>query len=389
MTSTLPIEHNNRAIIVDVIRGFALVGVLIANFTGFVVQQTPESILNSMSSSLDVFLMSFNSIFIEWKFVTLFSILFGYGFGLILESLERKNIHPNSFFIRRMFWLFILGCMHSLFWWGDVLHLYAMSGMMLLLFRKKTNQTILLYAVLLALMVPVLISFAFRNHPETFTDADIQSLYDQYKQGNILDVFKFNVNFYYRMFILSGGDLHDLIETLGRFLFGYFLLRIKLFHSVEEKKAMFRKIALSTAPFMGTYFIINWLVINKTIHVNQFILDPLLSLGILSTTIFYVSVLVIAYISLGMNIFFTALQSLGRMTLTNYLMVSMFLILLLYGVGLNKLGELSIHIIWLFAFLWLLVEILISIYWLKIFRYGPTEWIWRQLTYWKRLPLRK
>ena len=80
MTSTLPIEQKDRAIIVDVIRGFALVGVLIANFTSYVDQQTPEPILNSISSSLDRFLINFNSVFLEWKFMTLFSILFGYGF---------------------------------------------------------------------------------------------------------------------------------------------------------------------------------------------------------------------------------------------------------------------------------------------------------------------
>ena len=389
MTATLPIEQKDRAIIVDVIRGFALIGVLIANFTSYVDQQTPEPILNSISSSLDRFLMTFNSVFLEWKFMTLFSVLFGYGFGLILESLEKKNINPNFFFVKRMFWLFVLGVIHSMFWWGDVLNLYAMSGILLLLFRNKSNKTILSYAVLFMLVIPVFISYLLRNQPETFTDADIQGLYNQYKQGTLFEIFKFNINFYYRMFIVSGSNLHDIIETLGRFLFGYFLLRIKFFHLVETKKATFRKIALYAAPLMVSYFIFRWLLINGIIHANQYILSPLLSLGVLSTTTFYVSVLVTAYISFGLNKFFTALQSLGRMTLTNYLMVSAFLVILLYGIGFNKLGELPIHIIWLYAFVWLFVEIIFSTYWLKQFRYGPTEWIWRQLTYWKRLQLRK
>jgi uncharacterized protein len=389
MTSTLPTEQKDRAIIVDVIRGFALIGVLIANFTSYVDQQTPESVLNSISSSLDTSLMNINTVFFEWKFMTLFSILFGYGFGLILESLEKKNINTNSFFIRRMFWLFIFGCIHSFFWWADVLHLYAISGILLLLFRKKTNRSILGYAVLFALIIPPLISYALRNLPKTFTTADIQSLYDKYKTGNIFNVFAFNINFYYRMFIVSGSDLHDIGETLGRFLFGYFLLRIKLFHAVETKKVLFIRTALFTAPLMATYFIIRGLLLNETIHINRFVLAPLLSLGILCTTTFYVSILVLAYISLGMNKFFTALQALGRMTLTNYLLISTFLIILLYGFGFNKLGELPMHIIWLYAFLWLCLEIVLSTYWLKYFRYGPTEWIWRQLSYWKRLKLRK
>lgn len=389
MTTTLPVEQKDRAIIVDVIRGFALIGVLIANFTSYVEQQTPEPILNSISSSLDRFLLAFNSVFLEWKFMTLFSILFGYGFGLVLESLEKKNINPNFFFVKRMFWLFVFGVIHSIFWWGDVLNLYAMSGILLLFFRNKSNKTILSCAVLFILVIPVLISYLLRNQPETFTDADIQGLYIQYKQGTLFEIFKFNINFYYRMFVASGNNLHDIIETLGRFLFGYFLLRIKFFHLVEEKKTIFKKVALFASPIMIAYFILRWLLMNGTIHINQYILSSLLSIGVFSTTTFYVSILVIAYLSFGMNKFFTALQALGRMTLTNYLMVSVFLIIFLYGFGFNKLGEIPIHTIWLYAFVWLFFEIIFSTFWLEKFKYGPTEWIWRQLTYWKRLQIRK
>lgn len=389
MTETLPIEQKDRAIIVDVIRGFALIGVLIANFTSYIDQQTPEPILNSISSPLDKALMNFNTVFLEWKFMTLFSILFGYGFGLILESLEKKSINPNFFFIKRMFWLFVFGVIHCLFWWGDVLNLYAMSGILLLLFRNKSNKTILSCAVLFMLIIPVLISYLLRNLPDTFTDTDIQGLYTQYKQGTLFEVFKFNIIFYHRMFNVSGSNLQDIVETLGRFLFGFFLLRIKFFHSVETKKEIFKKVALFAAPVMISYFILRWLLLNETIHLNQFIRSPLLKLGILSTTTFYVSILVIAYINFGLNKFFAALQALGKMTLTNYLMVSAFLIILLYGFGFNKLGEIPMHIIWFYAIVWLFVEIMFSTYWLKQFRYGPTEWIWRQLTYWKRLQLGK
>jgi uncharacterized protein len=389
MTKTFPIEQKDRAVIVDVVRGFALTGVLIANFTSYVDQQTPEPILNSISTSLDTLLININAVFLEWKFMTLFSILFGYGFGLILESLQKKHISANFFFCKRMFWLFVFGIIHSIFWWGDVLNLYAMSGIILLLFKKKSNQSILFFAVLFMLIVPVLISYLLRNQPETFTKSDIQGLYNQYKQGTLLDIFIFNLNFYYRMFIVSGSNLHDIVETLGRFLFGYFLLRINIFDLVETKKAVFVKISFFAAPLMVAYFIVKWLLINDIIHIHKYALDPLLSLGILSTTSFYVCVLVISYVSVGMNRFFAALQALGRMTLTNYLLVSTFLIILLYGFGLGKLGELPIHTIWLYAFVWLFIEIVLSTYWLKYFRYGPTEWIWRQLTYWKLLQLRK
>ncbi len=389
MTSTSPVQPKDRTVVVDVIRGFALTGVLLANFNSFTEQQTPGPILHSISSSLDQILMRFNAVFLEWKFMTLFSILFGYGFGLILESLERKNIHPDFFFMKRMFWLFVFGAIHCLFWWGDVLNLYAMSGILLLLFRKRSNNFILTCGVLFTFFLPIWINYLLRHLPETFTEADIQGLYTQYKQGSLRDVFAFNIRFYYRMFIVSGANLHDISETLGRFLLGYYLLRIQLFDSVETKHTTFRKAALLSAPIMLTYFIFRWSLLQGTVHVNPYLQSWLLSVGIVSTTTFYVSVLVLCHISFGMNPFFSSLQALGRMTLTNYLAVSAFLIVLLYGFGFNQLGELPIHSTWLLAITWLLIEILISRYWLKRFRYGPVEWIWRQLTYWKKLPLRQ
>ena len=268
MTKASAIAQTDRVLIVDVVRGFALTGVLVANFTSYVDQQTPKPILTSISTSLDIWLININAVFLEWKFMTLFSILFGYGFGLILESLDKKSINANIFFAKRMFWLFIFGVLHTIFWWADVLHLYAISGMALLVFKRRSNQSILFFAILFTLIIPALISYMLRNQPETFTDEDIMGLYRQYKQGNLFEVFSFNLNFYYRMFIASGSDLHDIIETLGRFLFGYFLMRINFFHSVETRKAVFVKIAMVAAPLMIAYFIVRWMLIDEIIHVN-------------------------------------------------------------------------------------------------------------------------
>src|SRR5437868_856763 len=98
MTDATPVQPDERTAIVDIIRGFALAGVLIANFTSYNEQNLPSHIFNSISTPVDKALFNFNAIFFEWKFMTLFSILFGYGFGLIITSLEKKNINPNPFF---------------------------------------------------------------------------------------------------------------------------------------------------------------------------------------------------------------------------------------------------------------------------------------------------
>jgi uncharacterized protein len=389
MATSLPVQQAERVVIVDVVRGFALVGVLIANFTSFIDQNLPSDILNSISTPFDQLLSNLNTIFIEWKFMTIFSILFGYGFGLILISLEKKSIHPTSFFTRRMFWLFVMGIIHTLFWWGDILHLYALCGLLLLPFRKFSTGMLLLCSLFFMFVIPPCISLAFQNSPDYFTDQNMKLLYEQYKYGNMLDVFKSNINLYYKAFILSGSDLHDMSETLGRFLFGYLLLRMKLFESIKMKKQFFKNVSIITASVTIGYLMIRWLSREDMTTAGKIYREPLTKIGILSTSCLYVSVLVLLFIAYERSKIFSTLQALGKMTLTNYLLISAICITLLYGIGFGQLGTLSMRIMWLCAFVWLIIEISFSTYWLKKFRYGPTEWIWRRLTYRKRIPMRK
>lgn len=389
IANPIPIEQKEREVIVDILRGFALVGVLIANFTSFTDQQVPAGILQSISSPFDLTLVDINTVLFEWKFMTLFSILFGYGFGLLLKSIEKKNINPIRFFLKRMFWLFIIGFIHTSFWWFDVLHFYAICGALLLIFRNFSTKSILISSILCMIVFPFCFSYLTRNQPATFTDAHWENVYKQFKYGDLINLFKTNLTGYFKLFVLSASDAHDIIETLGRFLFGYYLLRIKLFESVERKKKVFTKILLISFPFSITYIVFKWLAVTGKIEISSVYWEPFIKVGILSTTSFYSGIIILAFISFGRTMLFKAFQLLGRMTLTNYLLISAINIALLYGIGFGRLGDLPMHQIWLFGFAWLIIEIVFSFYWLRIFRYGPVEWTWRQLTYWKRLPLRK
>src|SRR3954470_21733974 len=147
MTNQLPIQQKERIVIVDVLRGFALFGVLLGNFSSMLTNNVPQTIIDAHATNIDRFLNEVHGIFIENKFMCLFSILFGYGFGVIMERLEKKNINSTPFFLRRMFWLFIFGCMNLALWNGDILHIYAMTGIFLLLFKKISTRSILISSV--------------------------------------------------------------------------------------------------------------------------------------------------------------------------------------------------------------------------------------------------
>src|SRR6476619_2235269 len=107
MATSLPIQQKERVVIVDVLRGFALFVVLMGNFTGMLTNYVPSTIIKTLSTPFDNCLDGLHSILIQNKFMTLFSILFGYGFGVIMDRVTKKNLNSSSFFLRRMFWLFL------------------------------------------------------------------------------------------------------------------------------------------------------------------------------------------------------------------------------------------------------------------------------------------
>ncbi|MFM7079649.1 MAG: hypothetical protein ACKOYC_07630 [Bacteroidota bacterium] len=112
------LADSNRKAHIDFLRGIAMIGVIFANFNSYLEQQLPFELLNESANRIDHFLMSFNTIFLEWKFMSLFSILFGYGFGVIMKSMDRAGENATTFFLQRMTWLFLLVIIHTCFWLG-------------------------------------------------------------------------------------------------------------------------------------------------------------------------------------------------------------------------------------------------------------------------------
>ena len=383
-----PREPGSRQTWVDVLRGFALAGVTIANFNSYMEQQVPENVLEGINGPWGMALTGINTVFLEWKFMTLFSILFGYGFGLILRNLGQKGIAAGPFFVRRMAWLFVFGIIHALFWTGDVLHLYAISGLLLLPFRKLSTRQLAWASAICMFVLPTAVTFLFRGSPDHFGPAELDGYYMALKQGGLTDVFRTNIQAYDLMFLRSGSDIHDIVETLGRFLLGYWLLRTGVWENVTLKLGLFRKMTVALAVPAMAYFVVRYLAWKGRLDISSFLWEPFIKAGILSASGLYCSILARIYLNRPDARVMLLLRDMGRMTLTNYLLVSVVNIFLLYGIGLGQLGEWGQPVVWGCAILWLIAEAFGSRSWLKAFRNGPMEWVWRQLTYQRRLPLR-
>ena len=323
--------------------------------------------------------------------MTLFSILFGYGFGVIMERLEKKNINSTPFFLRRMFWLFVFGCINLALWNGDILHIYALTGIFLLLFRKRSNKFVLISSVFFLFVLPAAIRYC-QQYVLTYSVSGgsiLNAYYETYKFGSLKQVAITNYKTYPFQWIFTWVEWRDMSETLGRFLLGYYILRRQILVKLDENISFIKKICRWTLLITILYIPLQMLADRKMIPLPRFLLYLFIKAGILSMTIFYATSIAQLY-SKQKAIWLTDIfRSLGRMTLTNYLMETVLYVLIFYNIGLGLLGEFSFGVIWLGSFIVYFLQGLLSTWWLTKFYYGPVEWIWRQLTYRKRFPIAK
>src|ERR1700693_2319133 len=143
-----PITSAERILYIDILRGMALFGILAANMRGF---NAPADVYGNIKvlfhGTADLIAQGFIDIFIQGKFVTLFSFLFGLGFAVQLTRAEARGARFMSFYPRRLAALAVFGLIHGiLIWWGDILLTYALGGAMLLLFRNRSQKTVLWWA---------------------------------------------------------------------------------------------------------------------------------------------------------------------------------------------------------------------------------------------------
>lgn len=397
MNTAQPILQTNRTVIIDIIRGFALFGVLIANLEGFISFALPAGQVQQLTNTVpDKITEYFVSLFIENKFITIFSLLFGYGFGVVIENVSSKGIHANAFFIRRMLLLLLLGLIHLCFWWGEILNVYASCGLLLLMFRKASNKTLLAWgAVFLFICAPFVQALKIYLLPANPTERDLLlgNYVNAMHSGNIVAIASSNYKVLWYIFFQHWSQFRDMFEVLGKFLFGYFILKNGYLKSSNLFIPLFKKVWKVSLVISLFYFsevvyteIAGHEIENKTAEVAMFIFTRA---GILSVSLFYCCSLLLIYNRYKNVFIFNAFQKVGMMSLSSYLSQTLFYCLFFYGFGFNFLGRLHMQWVIPFSVVIFTIQIFISIFWMKNFQYGFAEWIWRMLSYQKYIALRK
>ena len=408
--TALPVLQNERSEILDVLRGFALFGVLLDNIFGFTgwgfLTQSMREALPTWPADGIVGLSELT--FINGKFYSLFSLLFGIGFSIILIRNEQKGINPLKVFYRRLFVLLLIGAAHLfLLWEGDILFLYALIGMILPLFRKFSDKALLITAGALILS-PILldcINILFHSKPgdglerlaisidiKNGVPADSTYATYLYKPGNGFHEWRNwqESGWAYRYSYIL--DSNRIPKVLGMFLFGFYAGRKMMYLHLEKYVSLFEKLRLwgfiigIPAAIGSTYFEIFEKSIPNPIGLAH---TTFYALSVVPLCLAYASVICLRWIKKKGNSKLKVLAPLGRMALTNYLMQTIIGITLYYSVGFGFGGNIGPVIFVPIGLAVYALQIIYSNLWFKYFNYGPMEWIWRQLTYWKKLPLRK
>ncbi|MCC2116705.1 DUF418 domain-containing protein [Bacillus halotolerans] len=371
-----PVSLRERVHFLDIVRGFALLGIIIVNYFLIV-----DSVKGFEMTSDDV-LHNLVSWFAEGKFVTLFSFLFGVGFMIFMDRAAQKVDSPNKLFARRLSILLGFGILHITFVWvGDILSFYAISGFLLLAFYKRTAKTVLRWIIALIVfqfLTPVftmlynVINTAGQKNPNF-------SEFTLFSHSSLTYIESISAR-WTDMVTMAASSFHMIYSMFLMFLLGVYFVKMEFFKDMEAKKPIWKRIwIISTIAFLIT---------QSSILLDMFNFSNISSVlgqnGGLTGSMFYMSTFAMLFLYVpqlrGPMMIFTKV---GRMSLTCYLLHSIIgtVLFLRYGFGLA--GHIQSAGTFMFSLAVYFVLMIFSTLWLRRFKYGPMELIWRKLTYGK------
>jgi uncharacterized protein len=383
--SYYPVEQSKRTAIVDILRGWAILGVAIGNYLDFLYIGIEKELKHNAFSETLQFI---NRYLFAAKSWTLLTLLFGYGFAILINNVASKGKNPVAFFAWRMFLLFILAFINSAFWLGDILKDYAFLGLVLLLFYRCSTKTLAIISAVIILTVPFVMAYVNGlkiEHPAIATNPEYLKLYHS---GNWIDFFRFNLlASFYEQIIIPGYAITAHYVMLGCMLFGFMLQKLNFFNRLTELKRLLKSvciISLAVAALIGIGF--NIAIIYKAPLLKIF--HPLYWL-VLSTMIFISSGICLLYNNGKLKTVFSYFSAGGKMTLTNYMSQNILAGIIFSGIGFGIADSMPYWFYFLFAVFIFIIQLFISKWWLSKYNYGPIEWLWRSASYREWVPFKK
>ncbi len=422
-----PVAAGERIASLDLLRGVAILGILVMNIYAFAMPFAAYFDPYRMGGNepWNIGTWVFTHIVFDQKFMTIFAMLFGAGMVLMMERAEARGARFGPIFFRRQFVLLLIGLAHLVFLWlGDILSYYALISMAMFFFRRWSPRRLLVLACLM-LPVPLLLNYgtSFYMAELMQQSASIEERLDAGEEisaddERVLEEWRANRTFFaptdedtardleahrgtwrdavqYRVenslpMLLYAVPFFMLWRVGGLMLIGMALMKLGIL-SAQRSTDFYRRLALlgyglglPLAAFSAWNF-----------FAHDF--DPVFNLRAGNTPNYVASILVaLGHIAAVMLVARSGVlaglvrrfKAVGRMALTNYLMHSIVMTTLFYGYGFGLYG--SVPRLWQMLFVVALIglQLLLSPWWLSKYRFGPAEWAWRSLTYGRRQPLR-
>ncbi|MGE7091937.1 DUF418 domain-containing protein [Lysinibacillus sp. NPDC048646] len=336
------VTQKERIVSLDIIRGLALFGILFINVAAYqvIIEGGPKPDYSGINGVINTLI----DIFVEKKFFSIFSFLFGVGFYIFASRAESRGDKPRLRFARRLCALLLIGIVHFFVFWGSILAIYAVIGFFLLPFYNAKVSTIRkwLFSIITVHVIAILIQIFL---PNTGVLSIIASLL-----GN------------------------DTMAIFIMFLSGFLVAKADWVSHVSEFSKQLKWIQIVTLPLFIGFSIWIWFAAQGNDQNLQFILG----LGVIPTTYFYLTSLFLLLENKRIAKLLKPIGRVGQMAFTNYWAQSFIGLAIISLMGLEVVSPNNVVII---ATLTFLIQIFYSVIWFKFFKMGPLEKVWRFMTY--------
>ncbi len=393
-----PIARRERFELLDALRGFALLGVLLVNLrdlTLFDLLPAAEAALLP-TAPLDRGLSIAFAALIDGKAFTVFTVLFGVGFALQMQRATDAGHHMRRY-VRRLLVLLVIGLVHGLLWWGDILRLYAVLGLLLVpLWRLNARTLAWLGFAVAVTLTPFLRPLMNASLPAIAPAPEATAAALAAFRSENIGV------------MLAGNLSHDLwsrisawglpFYVLGRLLIGAALGKSGALQDAPARLQFWRRllflllpigIALTTFLILREHGLIGFTTGWWRSESARGLLRMVRSAAPLALGLAYVAAFVLAFQHAGWRRWLRWFAPVGRMALTNYLAQTLIGLAIFYGVGFGIGPRFGLVGIVATAAVIFAVQIFASRWWLARYHFGPVEWVWRSLTYGTRPPMRR
>jgi uncharacterized protein len=422
-----PVAGNERITAIDTLRGVAVLGILVMNIYAFTMSfaayQNP--LADGGTEWYNIGTWFFTHLLFDQKFMPVFSVLFGAGLVMTAARAEDRGMSCRGVWFRRCFWLLVIGALHGyLIWFGDILFHYALMGMLIYWFRNRSPRALTIIAAVL-LCVGMIAGYAggtFMKQMQAKGPA-IQELVDAGEevtedQAKMLEQWKGMLVFMkppdeqvaedlaaysgdYATIVAHRAPMVLMMQTQGTIgfviwrigglmLFGMALMKLGVLSGTLDSAYYRRMMILGYGLGLPIVGLGAW-----NIYLHEW--ETLWTFQIGTLPNYVGSVLVaMGHIGLVMTIIQSGLvpalmrrfAAVGRMAFTNYLLHSIILTTVFYGYGFGLYG--TVPRFWQMGFVVAVIgfQLWLSLWWLARFRFGPAEWLWRSLTYWRLQPFR-